>query len=83
MFNHAPPCIDADASKRRRVNCKSDMDYFKASMEKLETKNILTLVLWAIDKGNFKPWDNFAKELIIFNSILVDLQPANQLDVGH
>lgn len=52
-------------------------------MEKLETKNILTLALWAIDKGNFKPWDNFAKELIIFNSILVDLQPANQLDVGH
>lgn len=52
-------------------------------MEKLETKNILTLALWAIDKGNFKHWDNFAKKLIIFNSILVDLQPANQLDVGH
>lgn len=83
MFNHAPPCIDADASKRRRVNCKSDMVYIKASMEKLETKNILTLALRAIYKGNFKPWDNFAKKLIIFNSILVDLQPANQLDVGH
>lgn len=83
MFNHAPPCIDADASKRRRVNCKSDMVYIKASMEKLETENILTLALRAIDKGNFRPWDNFAKKLIIFNSILVDLQPANQLDVGH
>ena len=59
------------------------MVYIKASMEKLETKNILTLALRAIDKGNFKPWDNFAKKLIIFNSILVDLQPANQLDVGH
>lgn len=31
------------------------MVYIKASMEKLETKNILTLALGAIDKANFKP----------------------------
>ena len=83
MFNHTPPCIDASASKRRRVNCKRDNVYIKASKEELETKNILTLAMWAIDQGNFKLWDNFAKKLIIFNSISVDLQPASQLDMGH